>query len=182
MLILAGITLNFVLGENGILEHAKNAGNKYKQSAEEEQEMLDEAYAYMNGEEKKYPENSPETGAGEKVAMPEGWYTYTTPTYEVPEVRLVEKATKLANVYAVSDGQNNTIPIPKDFYYVGGNINTGIVISDNKEDEKKYASSENGDVGKDLKGNQFVWIPCAIENYHKIDWEQDNGKWDRTTR
>ena len=77
--------------------------------------------------------------------------------------------------------RNNTIPIPKDFYYVGGNINTGIVISDNKDDEKRYASSQNGDVGKDLKGNQFVWIPCSIDNYHKIDWEAEDVRWDRTT-
>ncbi len=99
----------------------------------------------------------------------------------MPEVKRVSKNKKVANVYAVSDGQNNTIPIPKDFYYVGGNINTGIVISDNKDDEKKYANSSNGDVGKDLKGNQFVWIPCSIDNYHKIDWEAEDVRWDRTT-
>ena len=105
----------------------------------------------------------------------------TTATYEVPELKKVSDVKKTANVYAVSDGQNNTIPIPKDFYYVGGNINSGIVISDNKEDEKKYANSETGDVGKELQGNQFVWIPCNIENYHKIDWGLEKVRWDRKT-
>ena len=105
----------------------------------------------------------------------------TSVTYEVPELKKVSDVKRTANVYAVSDGQNNTIPIPKDFYYVGGNINTGIVISDNKDDEKRYASSQNGDVGKDLKGNQFVWIPCSVENYHKIDWQVENTRWDITT-
>ena len=105
----------------------------------------------------------------------------TSATYEVPELKKVSDVKRTANVYAVSDGQNNTIPIPKDFYYVGGNINTGIVISDNKDDEKRYASSQNGDVGKDLKGNQFVWIPCSVENYHKIDWQVENTRWDITT-
>ena len=106
----------------------------------------------------------------------------TTATYEVPELKKVSDVKRTANVYAVSDGQNNTIPIPKDFYYVGGNINTGIVISDNKDDEKRYASSQNGDVGKDLKGNQFVWIPCLTKNYHKIGWEIDDARVDITTR
>ncbi len=112
----------------------------------------------------------------------------TSATYEVPELKKVSDVKRTANVYAISDGQNNTIPIPKDFYYVGGNINSGIVISDNKEDEKKYANSETGDVGKELQGNQFVWIPCSLENYHKINWKSyfsqsvANARWDRETR
>ncbi len=39
----------------------------------------------------------------------------------MPVVKKVTDAKRTANVYAISDGQNNTIPIPKDFYYVGGN-------------------------------------------------------------
>lgn len=48
------------------------------------------------------------------------------------------------------------VPIPKGFYYVGGNAETGAIISDNKEDENKGESYE---ATKQLKGNQFVWIP-----------------------
>ena len=50
-----------------------------------------------------------------------------------------------------------TPPIPNGYCYVGGTIDTGYVISDNSADENKYASSE--DVGNDLAGNQFVWVP-----------------------
>ncbi len=59
---------------------------------------------------------------------------------------------------------------------MGGTIDSGIVISDNKEDQNKYAGME--DVSKELKGNQFVWIPCTIDEYHKIDLEKDSCKWD----
>ena len=43
--------------------------------------------------------------------------------------------------------------IPKGFYYVGGTIATGIVISDDSADSNK------GDTSTTLVGNQFVWIP-----------------------
>lgn len=55
--------------------------------------------------------------------------------------------------------QITTPTIPSGFYYVGGTINSGYVISDSSSDENKYASSEI--VGNDLVGNQFVWIPVA---------------------
>ena len=36
--------------------------------------------------------------------------------------------------------------------------------------------------------NEFVWIPCSLENYHKINWKSyfsqsvANARWDRETR
>ena len=48
------------------------------------------------------------------------------------------------------------VKIPEGFYYVGGDIDTGVVISDNKNDEFKGTEYEK--VNK-LKGNQFVWVP-----------------------
>ena len=49
------------------------------------------------------------------------------------------------------------VVIPNEFYYVGGTKYTGIVISDNIHDQDKYENQET--VGRDLKGNQYVWIP-----------------------
>ncbi|MDD2628534.1 MAG: hypothetical protein PHD20_06625 [Clostridia bacterium] len=43
--------------------------------------------------------------------------------------------------------------IPNGFYYVGGTIEEGLVISDVKADEKKGAESGT------LQGSQFVWVP-----------------------
>lgn len=65
------------------------------------------------------------------------------------------------NVTAISDGNGGKIPLPSGFYYVGGDIKSGIIISDSSEDENKGESYE---VAKTLKGNQFVWIPVLGES------------------
>lgn len=36
LLILAGVTISLVIGENGIINHAKNAGNEYQKAADKE--------------------------------------------------------------------------------------------------------------------------------------------------
>ena len=48
-------------------------------------------------------------------------------------------------------------PIPDGYYYVGGTDESGVVISDNIADKDRYSGEEN--VGKDLEGNQWVWVP-----------------------
>ena len=57
------------------------------------------------------------------------------------------------------------VPIPEGFYYVTGDKETGLVISDNKGDENNSNSN---------LGNQFVWIP--VEN-----WE-DMATYDETSK
>ena len=51
LLILAGVALNFVLGENAILRYAEFASNKYKNSAEEEANKLAQLEDYINSKE-----------------------------------------------------------------------------------------------------------------------------------
>ena len=48
------------------------------------------------------------------------------------------------------------VPIPQNFYYVGGTKNDGVIISDNSADANKGTSHE---VAQTLQGNQFVWVP-----------------------
>ena len=97
----------------------------------------------------------------------------------------------IETVTAISVGNGDTVPVPKGFYYVGGDLNTGVIISDNEED--KY----DGQIDKttweyttSLKGNQFVWIPCEEEEYKKCEvWNGTTQKpgtladkgWDKTT-
>ena len=61
------------------------------------------------------------------------------------------------------------VQIPNGFYYVGGTKDTGIIISDNQEDENKGAGY---DVSL-LKGNQFVWVP--VENPNSLFREVEEG-------
>lgn len=48
LLILAGVTISLVLGDNGILNHAKTAGNTYKAAEYNETRDLRNATEQMN--------------------------------------------------------------------------------------------------------------------------------------
>ena len=68
------------------------------------------------------------------------------------------------------------IKIPEGFYYVGGKIDTGVVISDDKQDELKGTEYKN--LSK-LKGNQFVWVPvekAIVSNFEEAEQLVNEGK------
>ena len=94
-----------------------------------------------------------------------------------------EEISKVATVYPVSVGDGKTVPVPKGFYYVGGSINTGVIISDNETDQYDgKIDKTTHEYATKLKGNQFVWIPCTIDEYTKIDLGMSNASsWDRET-
>ena len=115
------------------------------------------------------PPATEDTKVGTNVKTPSNWKTETPDYVEVESGKIITKSSEVASVYAVSVGGKDVVPIPKGFYYVGGNLQTGVVISDNEDDaytKNERNMAEDGDV-INLKGNQFVWIPCTIENYKK---------------
>ncbi len=97
----------------------------------------------------------------------------------------------IETVTAISIENGETIPVPKGFYYVGGDLNTGVIISDEETDKYDGQTDKTTwEYTTSLKGNQFVWIPCTEEEYVKSDsWnglEQKPGTlaragWDKTT-
>ncbi len=116
----------------------------------------------------KLPENTTEVEAGSKVKMPEKWLTDTVAYVSTEDGKQIEESKKVASVYAVSTGEGETIPVPIGFYYVGGKINEGVVISDNEADRYEVGVDKTThEYATKLKGNQFVWIPCKIEEYKK---------------
>ncbi len=177
----------------------------------QEQELaeLGELYKELEEYNKKLPENTKETEAGTMVAIPSGWLTKIPAKVRTPDGKEVIGTQIVATVDAVSDGKNNTIPVPKGFYYVAGTKASGVVISDDKRDQNKYTSEEkapkgvvpagaiynaDGTVKEEnalteeekatvIYGNQFVWIPCTEENYEKVEGFPTNitGNWDRAT-
>lgn len=118
-----------MIGQNGLIEKAKQAKELYEKSAKAENTAMGEVVNKME----QYNEGKP--AAGTEVAKPESW----TSTQVTP----------------ISDGNGGTVPRPNGFHYVGGDYNTGLVISD-KENDRMDASGVN-------MGNQFVWIPVASE-------------------
>ena len=85
--------------------------------------------------------------AGEEVTKPSTW----------PENN---------NVKAISDGAGNTIPLPIDFYYVGGTKTEGVVISD----------APNDNMDNTAEGNQFVWVPVDDYDDFKRQAGYSSGK------
>ena len=185
LMILAGVAINLTIGENGILRKAQYARGEYNNAVATEEEELNELYAYLNGEDE-LPENTKDTDAGTMVKLPDAWQT-GTPRYVSTETGVeVISSTKVSSVYAVSTGNAETVPVPVGFWYVGGDLTTGVVISDEKNDKDKYAGETdvNGKayVGTDLEGDQFVWIPCSLGQYTKTTYDSKykNVNWDTT--
>ena len=184
LVILAGVAINLTVGENGLLRKAKLAKQEYNNAVASEEEQLNELYAYLNAED--LPENTKENPQplGTPVKLPSKWET-TTPNYvSLSDGSVVTKSTKVASVYAVSVGNGNTVPIPVGFWYVGGTLDTGVVISDKKEDSfetNKRDMTSHADA-INLIGDQFVWIPCEAEEYVKSNWSSDGSQGNITGR
>ncbi len=143
-----------------------------------------------------YTKDNEENNVGESIArtlsdenLPEN--TTSSPQ---PEGTIVKPKANwnIETVTAVSVGNGDTVPVPKGFYYVGGDLNTGVIISDEEAD--KYDGTTDKTTWKyttNLKGNQFVWIPCEEEQYVKSEvWNGTTQKptgtlcntgWDKTT-
>ena len=136
-------------------------------------------------EQEKLPENSKDNpqDAGKEVALKDGWGEETATVVKTSDGTEVTGLTKVSTVYAVSVGNGETVPVPKGFFYVGGSINTGVIISDNEADKYDGKTDKTThEYATKLKGNQFVWIPCTINEYTKIDFGMQNmASWDRET-
>ena len=131
------------------------------------------------------PENSKDNpqDVGKEVALKDGWGEETVRIIKTSDGTEVKDTKKVSTVYAVSVGNGETIPVPKGFFYVGGSMNSGVIISDNEAD--KYdgkIDKTTHEYATKLKGNQFVWIPCTIDEYTKIDFGMSStSSWDRET-
>ena len=180
MLILAGVVLSLTIGENGLFSTAKYAVKKWNNSVEQENAELDELYVYINGE--NLPENTKDTNAGTLVAVPDSWKTSTPSYVRTSDGKEVVSSKKISTVQAVATGDGETVPVPLGFYYVGGKVSTGVVISDSSSDKYDGKTDKTShEYAPNLKGNQFVWIPCKLEDYHKINWGKENTNWDMET-
>ena len=140
------------------------------------------------------PQNTKDTKAGTEVKSNESWNTKNARYIKTSDGTEITTLQIVSTVYAISDGNANTIPVPQGFYYVGGTKTSGVVISDNSADKNKYVGQEDVPTGvtynsdgtvntesSAIKGNQFVWIPCSDSDYAKINWGKSNATWEQMT-
>ena len=146
LLILAGVTIAMLTGDNGIISKAMQAKIRTEEAKETEETGLNEIENYINGK-------SAEAGV------------------VVQDLKSIKGDGTEGEVIGekVSDGAGGVVPIPSGFYYVGGTAKSGTVISDNLADKDKYKGQEV--VGTNLSGNQFVFIPV---NGIDLKYEQDH--------
>ncbi len=137
LIILATVSILAVFGNNGIIARAQTAKDTHEKGKADETNTLDDYASYIgNYLDGKGGNSGGSTGGDDTPKDP-------TDNWDLDKVTIV-------------DGGNDTkVPVPNGFYYVGGDVDTGFVISD-KQGDTMDAS------GLDM-GNQFVWIPASSE-------------------
>ena len=193
LLLLAGISITMLTGQNGILTRTGEAKEKTGTAQTEELVKLSITDAITQGLGTLLEENLEKAldtnlGSGNYQLTgnnTDGWKIrkdgkiYTVDVNGILQIadskvqmgmEMTYNNTHLTEGNKISKVVDDNVPIPKNFYYVGGTKNTGVVISDNSADENKG-------VNETLAGNQFVWVPVNQNQKLKITVE---GKEDIT--
>ena len=160
LLILAGISLNLVLGQNGIISRAQDARNQTVEGQVNTEkavnaltdEMEDLISENENSGSGSNTGNGGNSGGGSSDGSGNGSNTGNGEN---------SGGGNSGGGSSGGSGSSQTtvenVVIPEGYYYVGGTKAKGIVISDNVAD--KELDKEKGNVRRDLAGNQWVWVP-----------------------
>ena len=145
LLILAGVSLNAIFSENGIIKRAQDAQNKMNNAQESDLNALNDLDKWINNQ------VNGTTGGGTTGgdANPS-----TTPKISTLVGTVVDKNTKAEDAYG------NKITIPKGFKVVAHGTVAGSATytysGDNIPAVQDGIVIENG-----TDGNQFVWVPVG---------------------
>ena len=152
LLILAGVSLNALFGDSGIIKKAQDAQNKMDQAVENDQKGINELSNWLdskiNGSAGGNTTGGKTTGGDDNPS--------TTPKVSTLVGIVVDKNTKAEDTYG------NKITIPKGFKILAHseNTTTGDVTytysGDNIPAVQDGIVIENG-----TDGNQFVWVPVG---------------------
>ena len=172
VLILSGVSVSVMTGENGILKQAGEAdinlkklqirkeiilaydsiqNDRYKKGWE-----LDELAEELQNKLKN--EDSLAVVEVKEKDLEVVYKEYKTNITDNGAVGELVKAELIS--FGIKGTSTKIVPVPENFVYVGGSIDEGYVISDNAADKGK------GEDSADLVGNQFVWVP--VEKDQKI--------------
>ena len=130
LIILATVSILAVFGDNGIIARAKKAKDTHEAGKADETNTLDDYASYIGN----YLDGKV-GGSGGNIDPDTGW--------------------DLDKVTIIDGGNGTKVPLPNGFHYVGGDISTGLVISDMQGDTMNASGTS--------MGKQFVWIPVSSE-------------------
>ena len=165
LLILAGVSISMLTGENGIITQAQQS--KLQTEIGKEKEYITLSVSAVKGEKISKGDTSEITSSELQIEMNKytdeatvtGSGTLTV-TYESGRSYEIAQDGNIDSETDTGDGGNTSpdgVTIPEGFVYVGGKKESGIVISDDSADKDKYKGEDI--VGTDVQGNQYVWIP-----------------------
>ena len=149
LLILAGVSVNALFGNSGIIEKAKEAQNKMNQATQKDLEAINELNNWIDG--KINGSSGGNTTGGNTTG---GDDTSTTQKISTLVGKVVDKNTKAEDAYG------NKITIPKGFKVLAHGTAAGSATytysGDNIAAVQDGIVIENG-----TDGNQFVWVPVG---------------------
>ena len=139
LLILAGVSINALFGDSGIINKAKDAQNKMNQAAENDQKGINELSNWLDS--KINGNSGGNTTGGDETPTEKPLITDSSLTSN-------DRTTSESTTVIAKDKKENQVVVPGGFKISsasGESVQQGIVIED-----------------KD--GNQFVWVPVSNKN------------------
>ena len=144
LLILAGVSLNAIFSENGIIKRAKDAQNKMDQATQNDLDSINELNNWIDGK------VNGTTGGNTTGGNTTGGGDTPTEKPLITDSSLTsnDRTTSESSTIIAKDKKGNQVVVPGGFKISGDSgesVQQGIVIED-----------------KD--GNQFVWVPVSNKN------------------
>ena len=150
LLILAGVSLNAVFGQDGIIQKAKDAQNKMDQATQNDLDSINELNNWIDG--KTNGTTGGNTTGGNTTGGDDNPSTTTTKISTLVG-KVVDKNTKAEDAYG------NKITIPKGFKVLAHGTATESASYTYSGDN--IPAVQDGIVIEDKDGNQFVWVPVG---------------------
>ena len=151
LLILAGVSVNALFGNSGIIEKAKEAQNKMDQATQNDLDSINELNNWLDS---KTNGNTGDGSTGGNTTGGDDKPSTTTTKISTLVGKVVDKNTKAEDTYG------NKITIPKGFKVVAHGTVAGSATytysGDNIPAVQDGIVIENG-----TDGNQFVWVPVG---------------------
>ena len=144
LLILAGVSINALFGDSGIIKKAQDAQNKMNQATENDQKEINELSNWLDG---KINGNSGGNTTGGNTTGGDDTPT-EKPLITDSSLTSNDRTTTESSTIIAKDKKGNQVVVPGGFKISG----------DSGE------SVEQGVVIEDKDGNQFVWVPVSNIN------------------